>query len=212
MTPAGGKTGPSGAAAGPRSPIPRAAIRVGVLLLAAKLALGAAWMGGALAAATTGITSTAPGRKGTKRGAPTAEGAPRVREVLAAVARRQQELERRAERIRSREDHLKAFEQDVEARIGDLEKIEKRLGHASEAAEKEAAEAAASLAKVYAAMKPAAAAPILDALDDATVLRILSRMRAKQVGEILPLLSREKAIELTRALARRGPAGGSAGR
>jgi len=204
---AGRAEAPRGAAGRARRSLRAAALRVAAVLVALKLALGAAWLGGALAGAATRITSTAPTDAGSSRRAAAVAGSPRVREVLAAVARRQAELEERAERIRSREEHLKAYEEDVAARIDDLEKIEKRLGHASEAAEKEAEEAAASLAKVYAAMKPAAAAPILDALDDATVLRILSKMRAKQVGELLPLLSREKAIGLTRALA----AGGSAG-
>jgi flagellar motility protein MotE (MotC chaperone) len=52
-------------------------------------------------------------------------------------------------------------------------------------------------------MKPESAAPILDRLDEPTVLTIFRRMKEKQVGEILPLMSREHAIALTQALAER---------
>ena len=43
-----------------------------------------------------------------------------------------------------------------------------------------------------------------------TVLTIFRRMKEKQVGEILPLLSRERAIALTQALAERSQAVASA--
>lgn len=43
----------------------------------------------------------------------------------------------------------------------------------------------------------------MDRLDDPTVLTIFRRMKEKQVGEILPLMTRERAIALTQALAER---------
>ena len=85
----------------------------------------------------------------------------------------------------------------------EVEEIEKRLESRAKAASAAVAAAAESLAKIYGAMKPAEAAPILDRLDDATVLTIFARMKEKQIGEILPLMSRERAIALTQSLAER---------
>jgi flagellar motility protein MotE (MotC chaperone) len=43
----------------------------------------------------------------------------------------------------------------------------------------------------------------LDRLDEANVLTIFHHMKEKQVGEILPLMTREHAIALTQALVAR---------
>ena len=124
-----------------------------------------------------------------------------VRALLDAVAKRNAELDAREQEVASREERLKIFEQDVTAKVASLEEIEKRLLARSKEASAAMDAAGESLAKIYGAMKPADAAPILDQLDDATVLMIFGRMKEKQVGEILPVMAREKAIVLTRALA-----------
>jgi flagellar motility protein MotE (MotC chaperone) len=177
----------------------RAAV-LGALL--AKAAVLGVWAQGALASgsrpasATTAPAAVAPaGRSG---GA--ASGAD-VRELLGAVERRQAELEARARELDQRAERLAVLEQDVTAKIAALEAVEKRLAGEAKTRQASDEEAATSLAKIYGAMKPAEAAPILDQLDDATVLTIFTRMKEKQIGEILPLMSRQRAIVLTQAIA-----------
>ena len=104
---------------------------------------------------------------------------------------------------RARRSASPLYEKDVTAKVASLEEIEKRLSARAKAATQAVDAAAESLAKIYGAMKPEAAAPILDRLDDPTVLTIFRRMKEKQVGEILPLMTRERAIALTQALADR---------
>jgi flagellar motility protein MotE (MotC chaperone) len=124
-----------------------------------------------------------------------------ARALLDAITRRQAELDTRARELAAREERLHLFEQDVVAKVASLEEIEKRLQGRAKAASAAVDAAAESLAKVYGAMKAADAAPILERLDEATVLSIFGRMKEKQIGEILPLMTKEKAIALTRALA-----------
>lgn len=122
-------------------------------------------------------------------------------ELLDSVSKRQVELEAREKTLGEREQQLALYEKDVSEKLSELEKVEKRLQAQQAQAKASDQEAADSLAKVYAAMKPADAAPILDKLDEATVLRIFRGMRAKQIGEILPLMSADKAVVLTKSLA-----------
>lgn len=124
-----------------------------------------------------------------------------ARSLLESLASRQAVLEKRERELAAREDRLEIYEKDLAEKIAYLENLQKEIARESGDMARADAEAAASLAKVYAAMKPSEAAPLLDRLDDETVLRILAHMRAKQIGELLPLLDRDKAIVLTQALA-----------
>jgi flagellar motility protein MotE (MotC chaperone) len=126
---------------------------------------------------------------------------PDARALVEAITRRQTELDVREQELAAREERLHLFEQDVTAKVASLEEIEKRLQGRAKAASAAGDAAAESLAKVYGAMKAADAAPILERLDEATVLSIFGRMKEKQIGEILPLMTKDKAIALTHALA-----------
>jgi flagellar motility protein MotE (MotC chaperone) len=126
-----------------------------------------------------------------------------VKAMLEELTRRQAEIEQREKAVAAREEKLALYEKDVTEKIAQLEQVGKSLKDELKRSNSASDEAAASLAKVYGAMKPSEAAPILDQLDEATALRILTRMKEKQVGEILPLMTRERAIVLTRSLAGR---------
>lgn len=128
---------------------------------------------------------------------------PDVRALLEAVEKRQAELDAREREVATKEQRLAVYEKDVIAKVASLEEIEKRLSARAKAATQAVDAASESLAKIYGTMKPEAAAPILDRLDDPTVLTIFRRMKEKQVGEILPLMTRDRAIALTQALADR---------
>ncbi len=162
------------------------------------------------AAGGAGVTATASVGDGKSAGAGKTAGAasgiaarPDVRGLLDALEKRQAELDQRERAIASKEERLAIYEKDVTAKVASLEEIEKRLSVRAKAATQAVDSAAESLAKIYGTMKPDAAAPILDRLDDPTVLTIFRRMKEKQVGEILPLMSRDRAIALTQALAER---------
>lgn len=126
-----------------------------------------------------------------------------LKSMLEELSRRQAELDQREKTVATREQKLALYEKDVTEKIAQLEQVGKSLKEELKKSNAVSDDAAASLAKVYGAMKPAEAAPILDQLDEATALRILTRMKEKQVGEILPLMTRDRAIVLTRSLAGR---------
>ena len=188
----------------------RRAFRFGLaFVLGAKLALLAQGEVAALASGTAAKPAPGPATAGAgaapiteaKAAAPAAAGKPDLRGLIGSLERRQAELDARERELSSREERLSLYEKDVTAKVASLEEIEKRLSARAKAASQAVDAAAESVAKIYGGMKPEAAAPILDRLDDPTVLTIFRRMKEKQVGEILPLMTRDRAIALTQALA-----------
>lgn len=174
-------------------------------VLGAKLALLAYGEGPTLAIGAGGAAA-APSAGETLASAKPAPGVvtrPDVRALLESLERRQAELDAREREVASKEERLALYERDVIAKVASLEEIEKRLAARATAATQAVDAAAESLAKIYGGMKPEAAAPILDRLDDPTVLTIFRRMKEKHVAEILPLMTRDRAIALTQALAER---------
>lgn len=166
-----------------------------VLIVAGKVLLS---VGGNMPAwaATRGVGETGA----LDRSAPD-RGRSQVQDLVEALQQRQAELALRAESLEEREEAMLVFERELENRVAELEGIRRELDTRVGAAETASTAAAEEISRVYAAMKPADAAPILDGLEDEVVLRILRQMRAKQVSAILPLLDRERAVVLTRALA-----------
>ena len=178
-----------------------------VVALIVKVGMAGVWTGGLLTASEVSAADTSTrsqGRDGERQvpAVPMAQKRP-VLDLLSELEQRQQELDTREQELEQRAARLKVLEQDVTMKIATLEEIEKRLSGEAETRRTSGAEAAQSLAKIYAAMKPADAAPILDQLDDQTILTIFRRMKEKQIGEILPLMSRSRAIVLTQAIALR---------
>ena len=63
---------------------------------------------------------------------------------------------------------------------------------------------AARLAKMYEAMKPAKAAPILAALDPDIVIEIMTRMKERQAAKILASMDAGLAAQISTRLSSKG--------
>jgi flagellar motility protein MotE (MotC chaperone) len=195
---------------------------IGALLVAKLVTLLVPWGADSVGAARTALAEDAPaapalavvkppvvaegptaGARDARSPAGASAAGGEVKSMLEALSRRQAELDQREKTLAAREEKLALYEKDVTEKIVQLEQVGNTLKEELKRSTSASDEAAQSLAKVYGAMKPAEAAPILDQLDEATTLRILTRMKEKQVGEILPLMTRERAIVLTRSLAGR---------
>jgi len=50
-------------------------------------------------------------------------------------------------------------------------------------------------------MRPEEAAPLIDRLDDATARMVLAGMKERQIGAILAVMTKERAVALTKLLA-----------
>lgn len=66
--------------------------------------------------------------------------------------------------------------------------------------EQQKSEKIGKLAKIYQTMKPAQVAPILEELDNSTIISILEQMRERQIAQILENMDQDRAIEISRAM------------
>jgi flagellar motility protein MotE (MotC chaperone) len=144
------------------------------------------WTDAARAEKTTGASAArvAPDLFARSRG---------FRELLAAVAQRGHDLDRREDAVAARETALNALAATLGEQVGTLAPAE---------GADEGRPCAPMVSKVYETMKPEDAAPIIERLDDATATSILACMRERQIAAILALVNHDRAVALTRALAK----------
>ena len=126
------------------------------------------------------------------------------------------EAERLVGELRAMKRRLAAREAELDAReraVGELEAEALRLLQQVEALraaldeqitewEQENDSRIARLAKVYAEMPPAKAAPLLEGLDLDLATRLLTRMKHKDSAQVMALLPNEVALRLSRRVAR----------
>jgi len=85
----------------------------------------------------------------------------------------------------------------IQAMISELAAAQATFGEEREAS-------MARLAKVYGAMKPAKAAPILETLDPDTVIEIVSRMKERQAAKVLAAMNAAMASEISQRMSLKG--------
>ncbi len=126
------------------------------------------------------------------------------------------EAERLVGELRAMKRRLAAREAELDAReraVGELEAEALRLLQQVESLraaldeqitewEQENDSRIARLAKVYAEMPPAKAAPLLEGLDLDLATRLLTRMKHKDSAQVMALLPNEVALRLSRRVAR----------
>ena len=107
------------------------------------------------------------------------------------------ELKKREEQIRIREAQVKKLEARVKE---DLQKIEAALKKSQELMNVSTdlrEENLDSLVKIYSAMRPDDAAPLVAALDEKIAIQILSRMKSKIAGQVMGKLDTQSAKKLS---------------
>lgn len=176
--------------------------RLGALALASAvvkvIVLGALWWQSAARAA--GGRSEAPPADAAPAPEAPAQGRG-LREMLAAIARRNAELDAREQALAEREAALAALEKTIAAAAAAAGPGGAGARPASGGPPGAAAEPpVVALTKVYETMKPEEAGAILDRLDDATARMILAHMKERSIGAILAAMSRDRAVEVTRVL------------
>ena len=163
------------------------------------VALGAFWWGVAVQVGSTADAANAPS-PATVPGDLLARSRG-FRELLEAVQRRAQELDEREKGLGAREAGLQALEKAVEDVVA---RLEAAVGGAV-AADGSGPGGGVAVTKIYAAMRPEEAAPILDRLDDETLQAIMGRMKERKIAPILAAMNPERAVALTKALSRGAP-------
>jgi hypothetical protein len=140
------------------------------------------------------------------------------RDLLEAVRERGVELDKREQAVAAREAALKGLEATLGERVGRGDggalapaasvpassagtAAATATGGSAASAPPQAGACGVVVTKIYQAMKPEEAAPIFDRLDDSTAMTIFGCMKEKQIGAILAVMSRDRAVALTRVLA-----------
>lgn len=126
-------------------------------------------------------------------------------QVLQSLAKRRQELDRRAAEQSTRENVLVAAERRIEEKIAALKKLEVRIKGLLKQHDDESEAQLKSLVKVYETMKPKEAARILEELEMPILIEMTERMREQKMAPILAKMNPAKAKELTVELATRRP-------
>ncbi len=132
-------------------------------------------------------------------------------EDYAASERVFHDMEIERDRIQSQKDELK----DLESRIAVQEKIlvdgrknlmetVARMEASQKAYVDEKNQSAEKLAKMYEAMKPDQAAPILGSLDPDIILEIMGRMKDRQAAKILARMDPALAAQLSTRMSLKG--------
>lgn len=116
-----------------------------------------------------------------------------LRQFHEAMRRRAGEIAAREAALSQREQAIAAAAKDLEKKIAHLESLGVKEGQATQPGMEE-------LGKIYGTMKAEEAAPLLDGLDNETVRAIFAHMKQRQISAILPLMNRDKAVELTKLL------------
>jgi flagellar motility protein MotE (MotC chaperone) len=119
---------------------------------------------------------------------------------LKFIIQQKAEFEKEEKRIAQKKLELLAIQDDINKKIATLTKLRDDIR--AEKAQKEAAEEQQfkHLIKVYSAMKPQNAADLIEKLDLALAIKLLSKMKGDDVGKILSFVKIEKAAKISEGL------------
>jgi flagellar motility protein MotE (MotC chaperone) len=122
-------------------------------------------------------------------------------DVLTVLGRRRKELDAREAQIKMQADILAATEKRLEAKIVQLKTLEDKIAGLLVNRDEAQKAQIASLVKTYAAMKPANAARIFEALPETVLVPVAQQMKPDVLSLVLAQMGPEKAKDLTVKLA-----------
>jgi len=112
---------------------------------------------------------------------------------------REKALVDKATELAELENQLTKREKDVAARE---QKVEASMARLAAQRDSSVTKHIAQLAKLYEAMRPEETVSILKTLDETTTVRILRKMKQRQVVKVLAMLTPERAAELSGKMSR----------
>jgi flagellar motility protein MotE (MotC chaperone) len=126
-------------------------------------------------------------------------------QVLLDLDQQRIAMERRSQALELREKLVDLMEQRLNARVAELEALKGDLNKLMVSVSGKDDKELQQLASIYGNMKPAAAAQVLNRLDNAIVMDILVRMPSKKSGKLMEALEPAKARYLSEMMAARTP-------
>jgi flagellar motility protein MotE (MotC chaperone) len=130
---------------------------------------------------------------------------PQEVQLLQSLARRRDELDKRASEIDQRDALLQAAEQRINEKIAKLSSMEQTIDEAFKKQDQLDDTKLKSLVKIYETMKPKEAARIFEQLDLPVLLDVIERMKESKTSPVLASMDPLKAKAVTLALAARHP-------
>ena len=123
--------------------------------------------------------------------------------LLNQLDKRRADLEQRADRLKTREQDLEARERELVTKMNELRSLTDKLKANREQGDRRKDAQLDQLSKVYSAMAPEEAAHLMEQLDISIALPLLQKMPEKRIGQILALISPERALAITKLLSGR---------
>lgn len=120
--------------------------------------------------------------------------------VLNALDQRRVELEEQRGKLENRALDLDRREAEMETQLTELRSLTERLKLDRVQDQRKREGQLEQLSKVYSSMNPEEAAKLIEQLDSSIALSLIERMPEKRIGQILALMSAEKALSITRML------------
>lgn len=124
--------------------------------------------------------------------------------ILTALDTRRAELEERNKKLDDRQADLDRRDREFATRMTQLRELTERLSSERDKSEKKRSGQLDQLANVYGSMNPPEAAALIEQLDVQIALSLLERMPEKRIGQILALMSPERALAITKMLSGKG--------
>lgn len=125
--------------------------------------------------------------------------------LLTSLDARRAELEERNRQLDEREADLKKRDSEFVVRMAEIRELTDKLKVDRERNDKKRENQLGQLANVYGSMNPQEAATLIEKLDSQIALALISRMPEKRIGQILALMSPERALSITRMLSNAAP-------
>jgi flagellar motility protein MotE (MotC chaperone) len=119
--------------------------------------------------------------------------------LLSEIRTRMTELDRREAELSERQNAIDELERAVEVRIRELNELSERVeNQLSGWEEAQGAKSISRLAKIYGAMPAQDAADLIESLELDLATNVFAKMKPKKSAALLPLLSEERALLITR--------------
>jgi flagellar motility protein MotE (MotC chaperone) len=120
--------------------------------------------------------------------------------ILTQLDQRRVALEERSSRLDRKEAELQNRDKEFVVKLAEIKELTEKLRIEREKDQKKDTAQLEQLANIYGAMAPQESAKLIEQLDVSIALPLLQRMPEKRMGQILPLMSPEKALIMTKLL------------
>jgi len=119
---------------------------------------------------------------------------------MKAVLRLKVEVEKERERLQREREDLLAIREEINKKLTELSQFRNEIKAQMEVKKSIEEQKMKHLVKAYAAMKPQAAAGLIERLELPFAVDVLSRMQGDTVGSILSFVDKEKAARICQGL------------